>query len=86
MIPKILQKIMDDFQKLPKLGDPGFEINRQNAIKQLLLLKDYESAQAVVDAYRYAADTVIGPTLEEPIPVNVMDKNGTVLAEKTLKS
>lgn len=79
----IALKIMDEFATLPKLGDPGFEINRQNALKQLLLMKEYTTAQAIVDAYRYTKDTVLGPQLEAPIPFNLVGKDGTVLAEKT---
>lgn len=79
----LAKKIMDDFASLPKLGDVGMEINRQNAVKELLKMKEYESAQAIVDAFRYAKDTVLGPELTKPIENNVVLSNGTVLAEKT---
>lgn len=80
--PKAM-KIMNDFATLPKLGDPGFEVNRQNALKQLLLQKEYVVSQAIVDAYRYADDTIIGAALKVPIPVNLVGQDGTVLALKT---
>lgn len=72
--------IMEAYAGLPKLGDLGLEINRQNAIKELLKAKDYNTAQAIVDAYRYASDTVLGEALEKPIPFDIVaaDK-GTVI-------
>lgn len=82
-LDKQATKIMNDFATLPKLGDPGFEINRQNALKQLLLRKEYVTAQAVVDAYRYAKDTSIGDQLTKPIPMNLVGRDGSVIAEKT---
>lgn len=82
----IAKAIMDDFATLPKLGDLGMEINRQNAIKELLKMKEYETAQAIVDAYRYVKDTVVGDQLTKPIPADIVLSNGTVMAEKTVES
>lgn len=82
----IAKGIMDDFATLPKLGDLGMEINRQNAVKELLKMKEYTSAQAIVDAFRYAKDTVVGTALTQPIPADVVLSDGTVMAEKTVQS
>lgn len=70
------QVIMKAFMELPKLGDLGMEINRQNAVKELLRQKDYVTAQAIVDAFRYAQDTVIGDVLTKPIPYDVQTSSG----------
>lgn len=77
------QKIMQDYSELPKLGDLGMEINRQNAIKELLKRKDYVTAQAIVDAYRYAKDTVLGDTLTQPIPFDIVAADGSRVVRAT---
>jgi hypothetical protein len=70
--------IMEAYSALPKLGDLGLEINRQNSVKQLLIKKEYVLAQAIVDAYRYASETELGPILTEPLPFDVI-VNGTTI-------
>lgn len=75
--------IMEQYTLLPKLGDLGFEINRQNAIKELLKQRDYITAQAIVDAYRYAQDTVIGEQLTKPVPYDVVAEDGQMIARAT---
>ncbi len=75
--------IMEDFATLPKIYDAGFEINRQNALKQLLIRGEYDVAQAIVDAYRYVNDTVIGDALAKPIPVAVKTDSGETIANAT---
>lgn len=77
------KEIMDAYESIPKLGDQGLEINRQNAVKELLKQKDYVLAQAIVDAYRYAQDTVLGPILTEPIPFDVTNEVGGAIVKKT---
>ena len=77
------QAIMEQYAMLPKVGDLGLEINRQNAVKELLRQKDYASAQAIVDAFRYAADTVIGPAIENPIPFDIVAADGSAVVRRT---
>lgn len=75
--------IMEAYVQLPRLGDLGLEINRQNAIKELLKKKDYLTAQAVVDAYRYAQDTVLGEQLTKPIPFDITAADGSLDVKAT---
>lgn len=77
------QAIMEQFAELPKLGDIGFEINRQNALRELLKKQAYVEAQAIVDIYRNLKNTKLGPLLEQPIPVSIISKTGQVLVSKT---
>lgn len=76
-------KIMKAYMTLPKLGDIGLEINRQNSVKELLKQKEYALAQAIVDAFRYANDTVLGEQLAKPIPFNIADSSGQIVARKS---
>jgi len=64
-------RILKDFQRLPKLGDPGLEISRQIALNELLKAREFESAQTIVNAYRIANDTVLGEALKGPVPFQV---------------
>ncbi|NJM09363.1 MAG: hypothetical protein HC883_00225 [Bdellovibrionaceae bacterium] len=75
--------VMESYLKISKLGDLGLEINRQNAVKELLKKQDYATAQAIVDAYRYASETVIGEALTQPIPFDVTTDGGTVIAKQS---
>ncbi len=75
--------IMQDMLLMPKLGDQGFEINRQNAIKELLKMKEYDTAKAIVDAFRYASETEIGETLTKPIPYDIVTGDGFQVVKKT---
>lgn len=75
--------IMEDYLTIPKLGDLGLEINRQNAIKELLKKGEYITAQAIVDAYRYAGETVIGETLTKPIPYDIVAQDGSGIVKAT---
>ena len=75
--------ILEEYVKLPKLGDVGLEINRQSSIKELLKRKEYETAQAIVDAFRYAQDTVIGETLTKPIPYDIVAADGSAVVKTT---
>lgn len=77
------KKIMEAYSKLPKLGDLGMEINRQNAVKELLKRQDYKTAQAIVDAYRYLSETDIGQELTKPIPYNIVSQSGETIAKAT---
>ncbi len=83
VLDPIAKNIMEQYASLPKLGDLGMEINRQNAVKELLKRAEYDSAQAIIDAFRYAKDTVLGPILINPIPKNIVMPSGVVLAEKS---
>ena len=74
--------ILENYLKLPKLGDQGLEINRQNAIRQLLLNKEYDAAQAVIDAFRYAVQTDMSAALSKPLPFDVTTSTGQVIARK----
>jgi len=75
--------VMESMKLMPKLGDVGFEINRQNAIKELLKMKEYETAQAIVDAFRYASETEIGETLSKPIPYDIKTGDGFPIVSKS---
>lgn len=75
--------IMEQFATLTKLGDVGLEITRQNAVKELLKMKEYQAAQAVVDAYRYAEQTEVGEAMKEPIPFDIKLASGEVVAKAT---
>jgi hypothetical protein len=75
--------VMEAFATLPKLGDVGMEINRQNSIKELLKQKDYATAQAIVDAFRYINDTELGTILAKPIPYDIVNPDGSILARAT---
>ena len=77
------QKIMEAYIQLPKLGDEGLEINRQNAIRELLKRKEYLTAQALIDAYRYASETVIADALVQPIPFDIVAEDGSRIVRKT---
>jgi hypothetical protein len=77
------RELMEKYLTLPKLGDPGLEITRQNAVKELLRLKEYLTVQAILDAYRYAADTVIGETLTQPVPYDIVAVDGSNIARAT---
>jgi hypothetical protein len=77
------RKIMEAYALLPKVGDLGLEINRQNAVKELLKKKDYTTAQAIVDAYRYISESEVGPTLTKPIPFNIVNESGQTIAKAT---
>ena len=74
--------ILEAYLKLAPLGDKGLEINRQNAIRQLLIQKEYESAQAVIDAYTYASQTMMSEALAKPLPYDVVSSSGQVMAKK----
>lgn len=73
------KKIIEEFLTLPKLGDPGLEVNRQNSIKELLKRKEYVLAQAIVDAFRYASQTELGETMTQPIPYDIVAPSGQVV-------
>lgn len=76
-------KIMEAYAQLPRIGDLGLEINRQNAVKELLKKKDYVTAQAVVDAFRYINESDLGVTLTKPIPYDVISEDGTTVVKAT---
>ena len=38
--------------------------------------KEYDLVQAIIDAYRYAAQTNIGDALTKPIPFDISDETG----------
>lgn len=78
------KEIMEQYIKLPKVGDPGLEINRQNAVKQLLKMKAYAEAQAIVDAFRYASETVIGEAITQPIPFDIVSADNGPVVKKTV--
>ena len=77
------KNIMEQYAALPKLGDLGLEINRQNAVKELLKRKEYLTAQAIVDAFRYAQDTIIGEQLTKPIPYDITSEDGSTIVRAT---
>lgn len=77
------KKIMEAYVLLPKIGDTGLEINRQNAVKELLKKKDYVTAQAVVDAFRYINDTEMGIALTHPIPYDITSADGGITVQAT---
>lgn len=77
------KEIMEQMKTLTKLGDVGFGIRRQNAIKELLKRRDYASAQAIIDAFRYTQETVLGEQLTKPVPYNIVDRTGETVVAAT---
>jgi|GEM_PF-4502491 len=77
------KKIMEAYALLPKYGDIGLEINRQNAVKEILKKREYATAQAVIDAFRYISKTELGPILTKKIPFNIVTESGKIVAEAT---
>ena len=73
--PKAM-KLLVAYSKLPRLGDIGLEINRQNAVNELLKMKEYDLVQAVIDAYRYAGQTELSSALTSKIPFDIKDESG----------
>lgn len=71
--------IMEQFASLPKLGDTGLEINRQFAVKELLKRKDYETAQAVVDVFRFINESELADAAKAPIPFDVQMPDGQTI-------
>lgn len=63
--------IIEEYVTLPPIADLSMEISRQNAIKQLLIQKEYVVAKAIIDVYRYAMETEVGAQLVKPLPFNV---------------
>lgn len=79
----VAKDIMEQYLTLTKLGDPGLEVNRQNAIKELLKKREYGSAQAIIDAFKYVEKTRLGTTLTKPIPFNIVTSDGKTIAKAT---
>ena len=75
--------ILEKYVQLPKIGDVGLEINRQTSIRQLLLAKEYETAEAIVEFFRYAAESSLAKSIESPLPFDITDQSGTVIARKS---
>lgn len=63
--------ILEELVKLPPISDEAMEISRQNAVRQLLIKKEYAYAKALIDVYRYAMETELGAQLTKPLPFNV---------------
>lgn len=82
-LDKEANKIMEQYIELPRLGDTGLEISRQNAIKELLKKKDYVTAQAAVDAFKYISQSELGPALAQPIPFDITSEDGEVSVKAT---
>jgi hypothetical protein len=72
--------LMRAYATLPKLGDLGLEINRQNAVRELLKQKEFEAVKAIIDAYRYADNTGLGPLLTQPIKEDITTPEFSVKA------
>lgn len=66
-----METLAKAYSELPPLGDPGLEINRQNAVKELLKQGEYDTVQAIIDAYRYSHQTVLDSTIRSPFPLEV---------------
>jgi hypothetical protein len=73
--------VLEEYLKLPKLGDEGLEINRQAAIRELLLKKEYDTALAVIKVYQYAIESGLGDGLSKPLPYTV-NSSGMMEQEK----
>jgi hypothetical protein len=77
-------QLLRDYRKLPRLGDMGLEITRQNAINELLKLGEYDTVQAILDSYNYAhATQAMSDALTSPIPFNIVDKSGKQVSKST---
>ena len=68
--------ILVRFAELPKLGDTGLEINRQNVIRQLLMTGDYKLAEAVVDVFSFLDESDLKEVLKAPIPFDIVTGDG----------
>lgn len=77
------KRLMREYIALPKIADPGLEINRQNAIKELIKQKDYKTAQAAIDAFKYLNNTGIGAALQKPIPFDIKAQDGSGIVKAT---
>jgi hypothetical protein len=71
--------VMQNYLALPPLGDPGLEITRQNAIRELLVQQEYASAQSIVDAYSMAGTGVLSQVLTNPIPYDIVTGAGNTI-------
>lgn len=77
-------QLLRDYRKLPRLGDMGLEITRQNAINELLKLGEYDTVQAILDSYNYAhSNSVMHSALTSPVPFNIVDKSGKQVSKST---
>ena len=70
------KELMLRYSSLPPIGDPGLEISRQNAVKQLLLKKEYVVVEGIIDAFNYAQYTVLGESITRPIPFSIITDDG----------
>lgn len=75
----VAQSLMVEYQKLKPLGDPGLEVSRQYAVKELLAKKDYASVKGIIEAYRYADYTILGEAIASPVPFDIVSSQGTVV-------
>lgn len=68
--------LIEEYAKLPKIGDQGLEINRQSAVRELLRQKEYEAVRGIIDAFKYAKQSVIGESITQPIPFDIVSEDG----------
>lgn len=80
------REILVQYAQLPKIKDLGLEITRQASIVEMLKRGDYLSAQAVVDAYRYVDQTIVGRAVKEPIPFDVALEDGEIVQKSNQTS
>lgn len=80
------REILIQYGRLPKIKDLGLEITRQASIVELLKRGDYDSAQAVIDAYRYVDQTIVGKAIKESIPFDVGLEDGQIIKKSTQTS
>lgn len=76
----VAQSLIEEYNKLPKNPDPGLEISRQFAISELLKKKEYNAVKGVIDAYRFANETILGDALSAPVPFDVVASGRTIRA------
>lgn len=73
------KRILEQFAALPKLGDTGLEVNRQNSIRELLKAQEYAAAQAAVDALRYMSESKFGEGMMKPLSMDITLDTGKTI-------
>lgn len=75
--------LMQQYALLPKIGDLGLEISRQNAIKELLKQKEYKAVEGIIDAYKYLHTTMLSDAVTSPIPFDIVSSDGSLVQKTT---
>jgi hypothetical protein len=76
--PRVIE-LLSQYKELPALGDPGLEISRQNAVRELLAQGEYDAVKGIIEAYRSAEYTVFSEVLNKPIPFDIDTEDGEII-------